>query len=127
MELLQTEDEDLEDAMCDLEEEVITFCSAIMQNVRNENRELDGFMRQIGQYFLFLTRRGHLCPNTIRVLVTALGDMADVFQHKCKAIFVDQNGVRPEWSGLFQRTDVFTTDEEMQSFRYAQQMIKGVL
>ena len=127
LELLHTEDEDLEDAVCDLEEEVITFCCAIMQYVGNANGELDGFMSQIGQYFLSLLRRGHLCPNTIRFLVTGLGDMAAVFQHKCKAIFVDQNGFKPEWKGLFRQTDVFTTDEEMQSFRYAQQMIEGLI
>ena len=118
---------DLQDAMCNLEEEVITFCSVIMQSVTNGNGELDGFMRQIGQYFLSLVRRGHLCPNTIRFLVAGLGDLAVVFQHKCKVILVDQNGLRPEWSGLFQQTDVFTTDEEMESFRYAQDKIKRLL
>ena len=53
--------------------------------------------------------------------------MADVFQQKCKMLFMDQNGFRPEWTKLFQRTDCFNSDEEMQSFRYAQQMIKSVL
>ena len=123
----ETDDEDQEDAMADLEEEMITFFSAIMQNIRNEKGELDNYFRQIGQYFLLLSRRDNLCPNTIRHLVTALGDMADVFQQKCKMLFMDQNGFRPEWTKLFQRTDVFNNDEEMQSFRYAQQMIKAVL
>merc|ERR1712159_722028 len=114
--------------MTDLEEEMVTFYSAVMQNIRNEKGELDPFLTEIGRYFLMLTRRGNLCPSTVRVLVTALGDMADVFQQKTKQLFVgNTQTIRPEWSALFQRSDVFNTAEEMQSLRYAQQMIKAVL
>jgi len=127
LELLDTDDEDEEDAMADLEEEMLTFYSAVMQNVRNEKGELNSYMGHIGRYFRSLSQRGELCPNTIRVLVTALGDCADVFQQVCKPLFVDQNGFRPEIGQIFQRTDVFNTDEEMQSFDYAQKMIKAVI
>ena len=127
LEILDTDDEDVEDATADLEEEMLTFYSAVMQNVQNGKDQLTNYMPQIGTYFMLLSKRGDLCPNTIRVLVTALGDYADVFQQRSKSLFVDANGFRPEFVQIFRRTDAFNTDEEMQSYRYAKNMIKAMI
>jgi hypothetical protein len=127
LEILDTDDEDVEDATADLEEEMLTFYSAVMQNVQNGKDQLTNYMPQIGTYFMLLSKRGDLCPNTIRVLVTALGDYADVFQQRSKSLFVDANGFRAEFVQIFRRTDAFNTDEEMQSYRYAKNMIKAMI